>query len=87
MKSAKSTRAKTSTPTSLKVLTQVGLVNLWMGCHQPWDGKPPTFNDGILIMGPYKPLWNWVDEFVYPLLYGKNGDNKGVTTVDGSEIR
>ena len=28
------------------------------------DGKPPTFNDGILIMGPYKPLRNWVDEFI-----------------------
>ena len=36
------------------------------------DGKPPTFNDGILIMGPYKPLWNWVDEFI-PLLYGNKG--------------
>ena len=24
----------------------------------------PPFNDGILIMGPYKPLWNWVDEFI-----------------------
>ena len=32
-------------------------------CHGQ-DGKPPTFNDGILIMGPYKPLLNWVDEFV-----------------------
>ena len=28
------------------------------------DGRPPTFNDGILIMGPYKPLRNWVDEFI-----------------------
>ena len=28
------------------------------------DGKPPTFNDGILIMGPYKPLRTWVDEFI-----------------------
>ena len=28
------------------------------------DGRPPPFNDGILIMGPYKPLRNWVDEFV-----------------------
>ena len=31
------------------------------------DGHP-TFNDGILIMGPYKPLRNWVDD--HPLLYG-----------------
>ena len=28
------------------------------------DGRPPTFNDGILIMGPYKPLRTWVDEFI-----------------------
>ena len=28
-----------------------------------WDGHP-TFNDGILIMGPYKPLRTWVDEFI-----------------------
>ena len=28
------------------------------------DGCFPTFNDGILIMGPYKPLRNWVDEFI-----------------------
>ena len=28
------------------------------------DGKPPTFNDGILIMGSYKPLRTWVDEFI-----------------------
>ena len=30
------------------------------------DGRPPTFNDGILIMGIYiyKPLRNWVDEFI-----------------------
>ena len=35
------------------------------------DGKPPTFNDGILIMGPYKPLLlGW---WVYPQLYGNNG--------------
>ncbi len=35
------------------------------------DGRPPTFNDGILIMGPYKPLvLGW---WVYPLLYGNNG--------------
>ena len=27
------------------------------------DGHP-TFNNGILIMGPYKPLRNWVDEFI-----------------------
>ena len=26
--------------------------------------KSPTFNDGILIMGPYKPLRDWVDEFI-----------------------
>ena len=32
------------------------------------DGRPPTFNNGILIMGPYKPLLlGW---WVYPLLYG-----------------
>ena len=32
-----------------------------------WDGHP-TFNDGILIMGPYKPLLiGWVS---YPLSYG-----------------
>ncbi len=28
-----------------------------------WDGRPPTFNDGILIMAPYKPLRTWVDEY------------------------
>ena len=28
-----------------------------------WDGHP-TLNDGILILGPYKPLRNWVDEFI-----------------------
>ena len=28
------------------------------------DGRPPTFNDGILVMGPYKPLRTWVDEFI-----------------------
>ena len=28
------------------------------------DGIPPTFNDGILIVGPYKPLRTWVDEFI-----------------------
>ena len=27
------------------------------------DGHP-TFNDGILLMGPYKPLRTWVDEFI-----------------------
>ena len=32
------------------------------------DGHP-TFNDGILIMGPYKPLRTWV-EFPIPYLYG-----------------
>ena len=35
------------------------------------DGHP-TFNDGILIMGPYKPPRTWVDEFI-PYLYGNNG--------------
>ncbi len=30
------------------------------------DGRPPTFNDGILIMGPYKPLRTWVDDFPIP---------------------
>ena len=30
---------------------------------------PPLI--GILIMGPYKPLRNWVDD--HPLLYGNNG--------------
>ena len=34
------------------------------------DGRPLTFNDGILIMGPYKPLRNRVDD--HPLLYGNN---------------
>ena len=29
------------------------------------DGRPPTFNDGNpYFMGPYKPLRNWVDEFI-----------------------
>ena len=28
------------------------------------DGRPPTFHDGILIMGPYKALRTWVDEFI-----------------------
>ena len=29
------------------------------------DGKPPTFNDGNpYFMGPYKPLRDWVDEFI-----------------------
>ena len=27
-------------------------------------GNLPPFNDGILIMGPYKPLRTWVDEFI-----------------------
>ena len=31
-----------------------------------WDGNNPTFNDGILIMGPYKPLRNWID---FPIPY------------------
>ena len=35
------------------------------------DGHP-TFNVGILIMGPYKPLRTWVD-FSHRLLYGNNG--------------
>ena len=30
------------------------------------DGIPPTFNDGILIMGPYKPLRTWVE---FPIPY------------------
>ena len=30
------------------------------------DGHP-TFNDGILIMGPYKPLRTWVE---FPIPYG-----------------
>ena len=34
-----------------------------------WEVSP-TFNDGILIMGPYKPLRNWVDD--HPLLYGNH---------------
>ena len=34
-------------------------------------GKIPPFNDGILIMGPYKPLRTWVGD--HPLLYGNNG--------------
>ena len=42
------------------------------GLYVPWsrlsrffgDGRPPTFNDGILIVGPYKPLRTWVDEFI-----------------------
>ena len=28
------------------------------------DGRPPTFNDGILISWVYKPLRTWVDEFI-----------------------
>ena len=28
------------------------------------DGRPPTFKREILIMGPYKPLRTWVDEFI-----------------------
>ena len=31
----------------------------------------PPLMTGILIMGPYKPLRNWVDD--HPLLYGNNG--------------
>ena len=27
-------------------------------------GDLPPFNDGILIMGPYKPPRDWVDEFI-----------------------
>ena len=35
------------------------------------DGRPPTFNDGILISWVYKPLLlGW---WVYPLLYGNTG--------------
>ena len=49
--------------------SEVGTLGSWC---VPWsrlsrflgDGKPPTFNDGILIMGPYKPLRDWVDEFI-----------------------
>ena len=36
-----------------------------------WDKLIPPLI-GILIMGPYKPLRNWVD-FSHPLLYGNNG--------------
>ena len=36
-----------------------------------WDGKNPTFNDGILISCVYKPLRTWVDEFIP--YYGNNG--------------
>ncbi len=32
-----------------------------------------TFNDGILIMGPYKPLRTWVDEFPPPMEMSKGG--------------
>ncbi len=35
----------------------------WLSLYWGWDGHP-TFNDGILIKGPYKPLRNWVDEFI-----------------------
>ena len=42
--------------------------------HVPWskvcqigDGRPPTFNDGILISLVYKTLWNWVE---FPIPYG-----------------
>ena len=29
------------------------------------ESSPPTFNDGILTMGIlYRPLRNWVDEFI-----------------------
>ena len=34
-------------------------------------GNIPPLMTGILIMGPYKPLRNWVDD--HPLLYGNNG--------------
>ena len=34
------------------------------------DGKPPTFNDGNpYFMGPYKPLRDWVDEFIPYYIY------------------
>ena len=35
------------------------------GCRVFWGDKLiPPFIDGILIMGPYKPLRTWVDEFI-----------------------
>ena len=34
------------------------------------DGRPPTFNDGILNNGYINPYY-WVDD--HPLLYGNNG--------------
>ena len=39
------------------------------------DGKPPTFNDGLLIMGPYKPLRDWVDEFPSPVIWKCHGSS------------
>ena len=35
-----------------------GIISRYIG-----DGHP-TFNDGILIMGPYKPLRTWVELLV-----------------------
>ena len=37
----------------------------WSKVAKIGDGRPPTFNDGILKMGPYKPLRTWVDEFIH----------------------
>ena len=63
------------------------LLILGMGDLQP-------LMTGILIMGPYKPLRNKVDD--HPILYGNNGSlDPGthcyqaykINTVDGSEIR
>ena len=59
-----------------KFRTQVGSLAPWFTTGKKYvqwsrlsrfigDGViPPTFNDGILIMGPYKPLRTWVDEFI-----------------------
>ena len=48
-------------------------------------GTPPTFNDGILIMGPYKPLRNWVDEFIPYYIGNVMGvDRPGRTSISNS---
>ena len=55
--------AKCQSPVNQHLLTVVLLICAMVKSRYIGDGHP-TFNDGILIMGPYKPLRNWVDEFI-----------------------
>ena len=46
------------------------------GRSTPWSlgmGDLQPLMTGILIMRPYKPLGDWVDEFIPYYIYGNNG--------------